>query len=123
MYTILSAAPQFLVDNLDASLKFYKEILDFGVDFVYEEFYAGISLRGGSIHLKRAPKTLEDRTHRKANEHLDAYFTVTGIESLYNTLKDRGAPILRPLETRPWGMRDFYIEDPDGYILCFGEPA
>jgi hypothetical protein len=22
---------------------------------------------------------------------------------------------------RPWGTRDFYVEDPDGYILCFSE--
>jgi hypothetical protein len=28
---------------------------------------------------------------------------------------------LRPLERRPWGTRDFYVEDPDGYILCFSE--
>jgi hypothetical protein len=24
-------------------------------------------------------------------------------------------------EERPWGRREFYVEDPDGYILCFSE--
>lgn len=24
-------------------------------------------------------------------------------------------------EQWPWGTRDFYVEDPDGHILCFPE--
>ena len=123
MYTITSAAPQLLVDDLDKTLAFYKAVLGFTVDFIYEDFYAGISLGGGVLHIKCAPKIAEDRQHRRTHEHLDAYFTVTCIENLYHELESRGAPIRRALEPRPWGMRDFYIEDPDGYILCFGEPA
>jgi len=33
----------------------------------------------------------------------------------------RGTPVLKPLDVRPRGARDFYVEDPDGYILCFSE--
>ena len=29
--------------------------------------------------------------------------------------------ITKPLGQRPWGHTDFYVEDPDGYILCFSE--
>jgi hypothetical protein len=36
-------------------------------------------------------------------------------------LQSRGAVITKPLEERPWWCRDFYVEDPDGYILCFSE--
>ena len=28
--------------------------------------------------------------------------------------------ILKPLAATPWGTKDFYLEDPDGYILSFG---
>jgi uncharacterized glyoxalase superfamily protein PhnB len=31
-----------------------------------------------------------------------------------------GATILRPLAPTAWGTKDFYIEDPDGYIIAFG---
>ena len=31
-----------------------------------------------------------------------------------------GAKILKPLEVTPWGTKDFYVEDPDGYIVSFG---
>jgi hypothetical protein len=26
----------------------------------------------------------------------------------------------KPLEPTPWGTKDFYLEDPDGYIIAFG---
>ena len=31
-----------------------------------------------------------------------------------------GATIMKPLAATAWGTKDFYIEDPDGYIISFG---
>ena len=118
---ITSLAPQFLVDDLAAAIAYYRDRLGFETDFVYESFYASVSRDGFSIHLKCAPKTVADRTHRKQNEHLDAYVGVRGIEALFNELKSKGAQIIRSLEERPWACKDFYVEDADGYLLCFSE--
>ena len=46
---------------------------------------------------------------------------VSSAAALHDELTTRGAVIARPLEDRPWSCRDFYIEDPDGYVLCFSE--
>jgi catechol 2,3-dioxygenase-like lactoylglutathione lyase family enzyme len=119
---ITGIAPQFLVDDVDASIAYYRDQLGFGVGFNYESFYAGVSRDGIAIHLKCAPKTLSDRANRQQNEHLDAYISVTGVAQLHDELKSRGALITKPLEERPWACIDFYVEDPDGYILCFSEP-
>ena len=118
---VTSLAPQFLVDDLSATIAYYRDQLGFELDFVYESFYASISRDGFSIHLKCAPKTVSDRTHRKQNEHLDAHIGVRGIEMFYAEFESRGARIIRPLMLRPWACRDFYVEDTDGYILCFSE--
>jgi len=118
---VISLAPQFLVDDLSASVAYYRDRLGFQPDFVYESFYASVSRDGFSIHLKCAPKITADRAHRKQNEHLDAYVGVRGIEALFDELKSKGARIFRPLEQRPWACKDFYVEDPDGYILGFSE--
>ena len=118
---VTSLAPQFLVDDLPAAVAYYRDRLGFHTDFVHESFYASVSRDGFSIHLKCAPKTVADRTHRRQNEHLDAYLGVRGIESLFDEVKSNGAHVLRPLEERPWGCKDFYVEDLDGYILCFSE--
>ena len=115
-------APQFLVDDLETAIGYYRDRLGFGVDFSYQSFYAAVSRDGIAIHLKCAPKTLGDRAHRKQNEHLDAYIGVTGVATLHDELRSRGALITKPPEARPWSCIDFYVEDPDGYILCFSEP-
>jgi len=116
-------APQFLVDDLHAAIMYYQEKLGFELDFCYESLYASVRRDGFAIHLKCAPKTLADRTHRKQHEHLDAYIGVVGVATLHDELRSRGALITKTLGERPWSCRDFYVEDPDGYILCFSEPT
>ena len=118
---IIGIAPQFLVDDLDRSIAFYRDRLGFGLDFIYQSFYASVSRDGFAIHLKHGPKVAADRAHRKQNEHLDAHISVTGVRALFSEFQMRGAEVLKPLEERPWACLDFYVEDPDGYILCFSE--
>jgi catechol 2,3-dioxygenase-like lactoylglutathione lyase family enzyme len=114
-------APQFLVDDLGRSIEYYYRRLGFELDFNYEAFYASVSRDGCAIHLKAAPKTEADRAHRKQHDHLDAYIAVRNAAALHDELRSRGALVTKPLEERPWSCRDFYVEDPDGYILCFSE--
>jgi catechol 2,3-dioxygenase-like lactoylglutathione lyase family enzyme len=118
---ITGISPQFLVDDLERATAYYRDRLGFEVDFTYDSFYSSVSRGGFSIHLKHAAKIAADRVNRKQNEHLDAHIAVSGIQDLFGELQQRGANVIRPLEERPWNCRDFYVEDPDGYILCFSE--
>ncbi len=116
-------APQFLVDDLDRAIAYYRDKLGFELDFRYQSFYAAVKRDGFAIHLKCAPKLTAAREHRKQNEHLDAFISVSGIRGLFSELGMRGAQVIKPLEERPWSCVDFYVEDVDGYILCFSEPV
>src|SRR5262245_5445770 len=118
---LTSIAPQFLVDDLPHSIDYYRRCLGFALDFAYEDFYASVSRDGCAIHLKAAAKLDAERTHRKQHEHLDATIAVRSAAALHDEMRSRGARITRALEDRPWSCRDFYVEDPDGYILCFSE--
>ena|SRR5688572_1617777 len=118
---ITGIAPQFLVDDLERSIAYYRDQLGFELDFTYQSFYASVSRNGRAIHLKQAPKLHADRAHRRDNEHLDAYVAVAGAHALFNELQARGADVIKPLERRPWACVDFYVQDTDGYILCFSE--
>ena len=118
---LTSISPQFLVDDLDAAVSCYRDTLGFTLEFTYESFYASVSRDGLSIHLKHAPKVAGDRAHRRTNEHLDAYVAVKGVRALHDELQARGARITKPIGARPWGFVDFYVEDADGYVLCFSE--
>ena len=116
---VTSFAPQFLVDDLARSMSYYQK-LGFAFGEPWDGFYAIGEVDGLEIHLKEAPKNDAERRYRREHEHLDAAAGVDGIESFYEQCVANGIPILRPLESTPWGTKDFYIEDPDGYVISFG---
>ena len=113
-------SPQFLVTDLDRSIKFYQEKLGFDVEFRYEDFYVGIIKDGWSIHLKLGRPSLEERTNKRNHEDLDLTFSVDGIENIYEELSNKSVEFVQPLREVPYG-KEFYITDPDGYILAFIE--
>ena len=116
---ITSFAPQFLVDDLDRSIAYYRKI-GFTFGEPWDGFYAIGHLDGMELHLKEARKSEADRLYRRDNEHLDAAAGVDGIEAFYEKCVANGVTILKPLRVTAWGTKDFYVEDPDGYIICFG---
>ena len=116
---LTSLAPQFLVDELERSIAYYRK-LGFTFGEPWEGFYGIGVLDGLELHLKEAPKNQAERQHRRENEHLDAVADVEGIEVFYEQCIANGATILKPLAATAWGTKDFYIDDPDGYIVCFG---
>jgi catechol 2,3-dioxygenase-like lactoylglutathione lyase family enzyme len=116
---LTSFAPQFLVEDLDRSMAYYRK-LGFTFGEPWEGFYAIGALDGLELHLKEAPANRAARQYRRDNEHLDAAAGVDGIEAFYERCVANGATILKPLAATDWGTKDFYVEDPDGYIVSFG---
>lgn len=116
---LTSLAPQFLVDDLERAMAWYRR-LGFTFGEPWDGFYAIGLLDGFELHLKEAPKNEAERRHRRAGEHLDAAAGVDGIEAFHERCTANGVTILKPLAPTAWGTRDFYVEDPDGHILCFG---
>jgi catechol 2,3-dioxygenase-like lactoylglutathione lyase family enzyme len=121
-YNIKKMSPQIIVADIGRSIDFYTKKLGFDVDFLYEDFYAGIIKNGYSIHLKSGNPLVEERKNRRVNEYLDIVFSVEAVEDLYNELVNKPVEITQPLCDRPYG-KEFYIADPDGYILAFLEEA
>lgn len=116
---VTSLAPQFLVDDLERSMTYYRK-LGFTFGEPWEGFYAIGELDGLELHLKEAPKHGAERSYRREHEHLDAAAGVDGIEAFYARCVANGATISRPLMATAWGTMDFYIEDPDGHMISFG---
>lgn len=116
---VTSFAPQFLVDDLGRSIPYYQK-LGFAFGEPWDGFYAIGQLDGLELHLKEAPKNDAERRYRREHEHLDAAGGVDGIEAFYAQCVANGARILKPLTATAWGTKDFYVEDPDGYVISFG---
>ena len=119
MPRLTSFAPQFLVDDLERSIAYYRK-LGFAFGEPWDGFYAIGQLDGLELHLKEAPRNQVERQNRRNNEHLDAAAGVAGIEEFYALCVANGANIIRTLTPTEWGTKDFYIADPDGNVISFG---
>jgi catechol 2,3-dioxygenase-like lactoylglutathione lyase family enzyme len=115
-------APVFRVSNLARALLFYREKLGFELDFSYEGFYASVHRDGCYIHLKCASPQQRDRAAFEHAEHIDACAVISAAADLASEFSSAGAPFTVPLRTMPYGV-EFYVRDPDGYIIGFVQPA
>ncbi len=69
---------------------------------------------------KRFPRT----TPRGYGVEVCIYISDQDIETYYESIikQIKQDTVISPLETRPWGSKDFRIVDPFGYYLCIREP-
>ena len=115
-------APVFRVADLARSLAFYRERLGFELDFQYEDFYASVFRDGGYIHLQCGATTPRDQAAIERDGRIDACIVVRDAATLSARFQAAGATFTVPLRQMPYGT-EFYVRDPDGYILGFVEPA
>jgi predicted enzyme related to lactoylglutathione lyase len=113
---IKDMSPLLLVANHNHSQEFYTKNLGFQISFCYEDFYAGITKDGYIIHLKIGSPVIEERENRRKNKDIDITFSVERLEDLYEDIKSKSIEIIQPLREMSNG-REFYISDPDGYII------
>ena len=115
-------APVFRVNDLARSIRFYREQLGFELDFCYENFYASVHRDGCYIHLSCSSPEPRDQAAFERAEHLDACAVVSAADKLATEFSASGTTFSVALRTMPYGL-EFYVRDPDGYIIGFIQPA
>jgi len=50
------------------------------------------------------------------------HFQVTDIEDISEAIAEEGLEILYPLEIKPYGIKEMWCFDPDGYLVVLDEP-
>lgn len=119
--TITAIAPQLRTTDLSATIRFYTEKLGFTVDFVHEDFYAGIRIGHHAIHLKRVDVADPSIPYVDEGGHLHLYFETAGVAAFAERLKRDGVALERDVCETPWNTREFVIRDDQGHTLYFGE--
>ena len=112
------SAAIFPVSDLSNSIEFYTKKLGFEKTFEWGEpmYYAVVKRGGVGIHL-----TKRSDGGRASKYHRALYIFVNDIENVYKQLKDQEVKIVNDMEARDYKMKDFDIEDPDGFIITFGK--
>jgi catechol 2,3-dioxygenase-like lactoylglutathione lyase family enzyme len=102
------------VADIAASIDFYTSKLGFSLDFTQGEpaTFAAISFG------ENAQLFLITATTGTGKSGL--YFVVSDANAMLARCSAAGARIVEPIGDRQYELRDFSIEDVDGYILTFG---
>ena len=112
------------VRDMQASLDFYRGLLDFSViaDFEIDGHVAWARLRRDDVELMlNASPGVAGRPLRQARSYDDVllYFNVDDVDGLHQRFADAGAGA-GAIDNESYGMREFTVRDPDGYELAFG---
>jgi catechol 2,3-dioxygenase-like lactoylglutathione lyase family enzyme len=114
---VAAIVPQLPSTCLESTSRFYRQKLGFREVGRYPEL----------LVLKLQEQELQFWLTAAASlaETSSCYVRVRGIEALYHSYA--AIPeLLRPehaLAVRDWGMNEFYVLDPNGNLLKFGEPV
>jgi len=130
-FEIRSMTPLLSVFHMATSLEFYRDVLGFevGATSGNGDDSSWVWLRLGEInlmlndqnelgHVPDSPPA--DRT--KWHHDTCLYFGCPDPDAAYEYLRSKGINCEKP-NIAPYGMKQLYLNDPDGYNLCFQCPV
>ena len=119
--------PNLLVANVERSLAFYVDTLGFarGLTVPDASPFVFASVTSGDIEIFfNDAATAVQEYPGFAGKPIGAtgtmFIELQGVDALHDRIKSR-ATIVMPIENKFYGMREFAIVDPDGYVITFAE--
>lgn len=120
-------APLLQVFDMPTSLHFYRDLLGFEVISTSEPGdecnwawlrLCGVELMLNTQHEKARRPAAPDLWRRKVHADTCLYFSCADVDGAYLFLLEKGLEVREPVN-RDYGMRQVYLNDPDGYEICF----
>ena len=120
----MTLIPTLKCKDLNESLDFYTNVLGFALEFSHSNddhrlVFAGIKKDSCLIHLS---SHAGDGVYGSV-----VYAVVEEVDGLFEEFVKRGlkpnktdSPVHQGPTTQTWGMREFYVDDPNGNTLRFG---
>ncbi len=121
--------PNLLVEDVERSLKFYTDVLGFVRGMTVPPDapppYVFGSVVSGSVEIFFNEKETAIKEYPAfGGTPLGCtgtmFIEMENVEALHDRLKGR-AKIVMPLVTQWYGLKEFAIADPDGYVITFAE--
>lgn len=111
MTSIGPPTPELPVEDVVRAQRHYRDALGFEIGWLTPEGHVGAVSRGDiAIFFRRRDRPFEPAVH---------WIFAPDLDATYEELRSRGARIVEPPVTKPWGLRQFTIEDVDGNRFHF----
>jgi predicted enzyme related to lactoylglutathione lyase len=105
--------PEIPLADVAAGVAHYRDVLGFSVNYQMDGFAV--------IDRDRARILLITKTAQH-NGIASCYVYVADADALHAELTAKGAHVEAAPVSRPWGLREFRVFDPEGNILTLGQP-
>ncbi len=120
---ILRSATYLLVPDVAAAGAYYQRVFGFR-----EEYRAGAppifaiySRDGAPVMFRYTAEPDRICPIEKQGGAWDLFMWTDSLDRLFAEVLSAGATIVYPPVVQPYGMREFAVRDPNGYVLGFGE--
>ncbi len=115
---VLQSRHVLAVRNLDATKDYFVSVLGFDVDLSLDhwEFLSFDDLK------LMIGECTDDLPAAETGSH--SYFAnvlVDDANAVYSAFRSKGAKFSADIEDKPWGLREFCVETPDGHRMVFAE--
>jgi uncharacterized glyoxalase superfamily protein PhnB len=124
--------PNLIVADIDRSTAFYRDVLGFSIVTTVPDKapFVFVWVQRGNVNVFLNARGPAEGEHaiwkgRPAGAlsmfmMVEAPTVAEGVDALFASI-DGKAPIVMPLKNQFYGMREFGIEDPDGYVVFFAQ--
>jgi uncharacterized glyoxalase superfamily protein PhnB len=116
--------PLLLAADLERSLAFYRDQLGFSVvdeaQAAGRTFWCRLQRGGAALMLQQAEA--EDGPAEGRGRGVSLYFVCDDVEAVYAEFVARGLK-LDPPAVAYYGMKQVFVPEPDGYVICFESAA
>jgi lactoylglutathione lyase len=122
--TLREVVPFMYVEDLDASVRYYCNLLGFEITQKWEPDgkLAWCRLEHGQAAIMLQQAEAEDGPAEGRGRGLTLFFICDDVDAVRTGLIARGLS-LDPPEVTFFGWKQQYLRDPDGYSLCFESPV
>ncbi|HEX6465255.1 MAG TPA: VOC family protein [Vicinamibacterales bacterium] len=131
--TFSDVTPNLVVADVARSLAFYRDVIGFSLVTTVPETapfaFASVQRDGVNVFLNARDSVRTDLPELGARPIggtctlfivLEAETTTAGVDAMRSTVGSR-ARVIMELKNQFYGMREFGIEDPDGYVVFFAQ--
>jgi len=122
-----SLTPNLVVSDIVRSLSFYRDLLGFSVVTTVPENepFLFVWLQRGEVQVflnaqQAAAAEYPEIAAKIAGGSWTMFIVTDAVDDLHNSLAGK-VRVVMPLETKFYGMREFAITDPDGFVITFAE--
>ena len=130
---LTDVVPNLIVSDIERSCVFYRDVLGFSVVATVPEHgplvFVWLQRDEVSVFLNSAAGVADDLPSLAARPvggtatlfvTIEATDVQTGIDGFFGTVAGR-CRVVMPLKNQFYGMREFAVEDPDGFVVIFAQ--